>query len=171
MMLAKAGIIALMIAAGLVATVPFADAQGDQTIPQIQDQKLTEAFSVFKSKSDEVIERSTAYLQFTEEVNGVRRWKVVPGSDTARKKIEEDFQHAIQQRDEAAKQLAVALDATMKRTVNNEKLGKQLEQVYNQVQAINKDTGDALLLHDQSVALLDERAAADKAAAAGATEQ
>jgi hypothetical protein len=171
MMLAKAGIIALMIAAGLVATVPFADAQGNQTTPQIQDQKLTEAFTVFKSKSDEVIERSTAYLQFTEEVNGVRRWKVVPGSDAAREKIEEDLQHAIQQRDEAANQLAVALDAPMKRAANNEKLGKQLEQVYNQIQAINKDTGDALLLHDQSVALLDERAAADKAAAAGATER
>lgn len=56
------------------------------------------------------------------------------------------------------------------KSATNEKAGKELEKVYDAIQAINKATSDALLRHDEALALLDERAAADSRAAGGATD-
>jgi len=166
-MLAKAGTIALLMGAGLVAMVSFTEAQSNRIIPQIEDQDLKKKLTDFKSKSDEVVKKSTAYLQFTSRVDNLLKWS--PGTAAGRKEAESGLRQAIQQRDDAEKQLAPAVEATMK-SATNEKAGKELEKVYDAIQAINKATSDALLRHDEALALLDERAAADSRAAGGATD-
>jgi hypothetical protein len=93
------------------------------------------------------------------------------------------LQKAIQQRDDAAKQLAYVIQFAITTTIpgwqskgggwseQSQRLGKRLEEVYGEIQAINTTTSDAVLRHDEALALLDERAAADSRAAAGAPEQ
>ena len=72
---------------------------------------------------------------------------------------------AIQRRDDAATALADAIDATM-RTMNpnNQQDGKRLDQIFDEIEAINKTTTDALLRYDETLAILQERAVAEQQA-------
>jgi hypothetical protein len=65
---------------------------------------------------------------------------------------------AIQRRDAAATDLANGIDQTM-RTMNpnNQQDVKRLEQVFDEIQAINKTTDDAILGWNDAKALFDER--------------
>jgi hypothetical protein len=162
MMLAKVGMIALVMGAGLVATVSFANAQNIAVV----DQKL----SVFKQASlgkageqpmpvlTVLNNQEGGFLNLTLVKNALRG---DPTADAIMKQQGLALQQAIDRRDTAAKELAGAIDALMNANPGNQQVVKRLEEVFDEIQAINKTTNDALLRHDELLALLKEQAAAD----------
>jgi hypothetical protein len=161
MMFRKARIIALVMGAGLVATVSSADAQ-----IAVVNQKL----SVFKQASAglageqpvpvlTVINNQEPFLTPTLLKNALR------GDPIAEAMLKQQglvLQQAIDRRDIAANELGVAITETMKTMNPNDQQGKKrLDEVFAEIQAINKTTNDALLRHDELLALLKEQAAAN----------
>jgi hypothetical protein len=145
-----------------------------QTI-QIQDQDLAAKLKDFKLKSAAVTRESTNYEHFTYMKNDVMKLnRDNPSTLKVRQTKEEDFKRAVKERDDAADKLAGAINKAMENSQSNQELGKQLEKVYDEVQATNKTTNDAELMYDETLALLDEQAATDdraKQAAADTTNR
>jgi hypothetical protein len=171
MKLAIAGIVALLAGAGLVTTAPFVYAQGDQS--NAHTQELDAKLQDFKAKSDEVVKWSTDYLDFTvvDPETKVRKLDPNPvykSGATPRDIKEYSFKNAVKARDEAAKTLAAAIEAAVQLHAKSGTLIAKLGQVYDELREINLVTEDAVLMHDETMALLDERALADKQAAAAA---
>jgi hypothetical protein len=167
MMFAKAGIIALAIGAGLVGVVSFANAQ---------IAVVNEKFNAFKEASlGRQVDFGGALRQVggvLGNVNGLENLlevRYLPHTgDTANLDahiafIVDQLDGAVKRRDEAAKELATAIDETMDKmkTMNpvNQQDAKRLEQIFDGIQAINKTTNDALLRLSDSRALLEEQAA------------
>lgn len=161
MMFRKARIIALVMGAGFVATVSFADAQ-----IAVVNQKL----SVFKQASAglageqpmpvlTVINNQEPFITPTLLKNALR------GDPTATAILKQQglaLQQAIDRRDNAATELGVAITETMRTMNPNDQQGKKrLDEIFAEIQAINKTTNDALLRHDELLAVLKEQAAAD----------
>ncbi len=75
-------------------------------------------------------------------------------------------------RDAAAKKLGDALDAAVKMPVKRgEDLIAAIQKTYEEMTEINLLTNDAVMRHDEALALLDEQAEAARMAAAAATRQ
>jgi hypothetical protein len=166
MIFAKARIIALVIGVGLVGPVSLADAQ-----IALVNQKL-EAFRDASVGKYSVL-RGGVLGQIQEQEGVVLRLSFLrnalsnpDGGEAGYKKFfAEKLAGAIQQRDAAATALADAIDATM-RTMNpnNQQDGKRLDQIFDEIEAINKTTTDALLRYDETLAILEERAVAEQQA-------
>jgi hypothetical protein len=164
MIFAKARIIALVIGAGLVGPVSLADAQ-----IALVNQKL-EAFR--EASLGKQIGNITAIGGVLGEIK--KQEGLTLGLDFQRKALSnpdnkkffaQGLADAIQRRDDAATALADAIDATM-RTMNpnNQQDGKRLDQIFDEIEAINKTTTDTLLRYDETLAILEERAVAEQQA-------
>lgn len=182
MKLATAGVIALVIAAGLVVTAPFAHAQANpQANPPNYDfsahiRDLQAKFEDFRSKSQEVVKQSTFYLHFTVMDPKTQERKLVPEPSptpegTIRQRTESAFKKAIEERDQSAEKLGAALNAMVALPAKRGDLIAEMEKIYDQMREINLITDDALMRHDEALALLDEQGEADKRAAAAAKNQ
>ncbi len=144
---------------------------------QIQDRALSGKLTDFQWKSNEVGRQSINYEYFTKMDRDVMKLNRDNATTLKMRETKEgEFRRAVERRDEAANRLAGAITKAMEdsKKNNNQELGKQLEHVYDEIQAINKTTNDAELRYDETLALLDEQAWADdqaKRAAAVATKQ
>lgn len=170
MIFASARIIALVIGAGLIGPVSLADAQ-----IALVNQKL-EAFrdASLGTQLGNIIQHGGGVLGQIEKQEGLvlrlsflRNALSNPNGGEAgyKKFFAQQLADAIQQRDAAATALADAIDATM-RTMNpnNQQDGKRLDQIFDEIEAINKTTTDALLRYDETLAILEERAVAEQQA-------
>ena len=157
-MFTKAGIIALAIGASLVSPVSFADAQ-----IALVNQK----FEAFKQASIGGQPSSVLVIANLQQ-SLLASFGARPVKDAAVFLSVMNTQVAVlgqatQQRDRAAQELATAIDQTM--NSNNQEDAKRLEQIFDEIQAINKTTSDALL------SLSDLRASVEERVAAGAQNQ
>jgi hypothetical protein len=164
----RASMIASTMVAGLVAVVSVADAQ-----IAVVEQKLL----VFKQASvggwpghtepQPVVDALALQEQLPVPLATVQAaMRGDPMADGLIKQRAQFLSQVISGRDAAAKDLAEAIDATMKTMdPNNQQDLKRLDEIFDEIQAINKTTTDALLRYDETLALLKEQAAA------GATTQ
>jgi hypothetical protein len=156
-MFAKARVVGLVIGASLVGMVSFANAQialVNQKLDAFKFASLEDAGSVLSTVS---IQQMTLTLGFVKNALSGD-----PIADKLKKDRARQLYQAIIRRDAAGKELGDAITETMKTmNPNNKQDVKRLEQVYDEIQAINKTTNDALLRYDETLTLLDEQAAAE----------
>jgi hypothetical protein len=172
---ANARIIALVICAGLVGPVSLADAQialVNQKLEAFRDASLGRQSPLppsptRPSRIGGVLGQIETQEPLVLRLSFLRNALSNPdGGEAGNKKFfAQQLADAIQQRDAAATALAEAIDATM-RTMNpnNEQDGRRLDQVFDEIEAINKTTTDALLGYDETLAILQERAVAEQQA-------
>jgi uncharacterized protein YicC (UPF0701 family) len=143
MMFAKARIIALVIGAGLVGSVSFANAQ---------IAVVTEKLNAFKSASQE-LENLFVVAEAIEQVGGEK--------GIAAKGAEAEVDAAIKRRDAAAKELGDAIAEAMKTMdPTNQQDGKRLEEVFDEIEEINKTVADTQLRYSDMQAIINEQTAA-----------
>ena len=172
MMFAKVGMTTLAIGAGLVAEVSLADAQlapcefmkpGISPIPALVG-FYVQFFEVASLGTQTVgiggtqpsSERELSVL-----VNVDYLEKAVREQPTRIPERQDALRNAIGRRDDKARLLGDAIDCAMTRiNPNNQQDMKQLDGVFDKIQAINKTTNDAVLRVDEMLALFKEQAAA-----------
>jgi hypothetical protein len=161
MIFANARIIALLIGAGLVGPVSLADAQialVNQKLEAFRDASVGKYTTIRGGVLGEIEKQAGLTLGLDFQKNAL-------SNPDYKKRFAQNLADAIQRRDDAARALADAIDATM-RTMNpnNQQDGKRLDQIFDEMEAINKTTTDALLRYDETVAILEERAVAEQQA-------
>jgi hypothetical protein len=167
MIFAKARIIALVIGAGLVGPVSLADAQialVNQKLEAFRDASVGTQ-SALGGHVGGVLGQIDNQQGITLRVSYLKDGLSNPDVAAKLNFFAQQLGRAIQRRDVAATALADAIDATM-RTMdpNNQQDGKRLDQIFDEIEAINKTTTDALLRYDETLAILEERAVAEQQA-------
>jgi hypothetical protein len=160
MMLAKARIIALVIGAGLVGPVSFANAQMaavEQKLMAFKQTSVGTPGHTSPSPVLTVLANTGATLTPGLVQNAARG---VPGATGIMQQKAQLVQEAVDRRNAAANELGGAIEAAMKTmNPNNQQDMKRLDEVFGEIQAINKTTNDALLGYYDTLALLKEQAA------------
>jgi hypothetical protein len=159
MTFAKTAILALAIGAGLVGTVSLADAQ-----MSVVEQKL----AVFRLASLDPAAQPPPVLTTLAIAEATLTPGLVRNAGSGdpiavgmMQRKARDVYQAISRRDIAAKELGEAIDAAMKTmNPNNQQDMKRLDDVFDEIQAINKTTNDAILRYDERLVNLKEQVAA-----------
>jgi hypothetical protein len=160
MTFAKTAILALAIGAGLVGTVSLADAQMSVVEQKLDVFKLASLDYAYAQPGSLLTVLRTAEATLTPGLvqNDASGDPIAVGM--MQRKAREVYQ-AISRRDIAAKELGEAIDAAMKTmNPNNQQDMKRLDDVFDEIQAINKTTNDAILRYDEKLVYLKEQVAA-----------
>ncbi|MGH6847331.1 MAG: hypothetical protein ACREC0_07800 [Methylocella sp.] len=164
MMFAKAGIIALVIGAGLVGRVSFANAQIAVVNQKLEAFKYASLGQQTKLPGESRLGGVLGRVEQNQRAVTDKYLKnALSDSEWARMKkgFADQLNDAIRYQDATAQALADAITKTMKTMgPNNQQDGKRLEQVFEEILAINKTTTDALLRYSEYLALLEEQAVA-----------
>jgi hypothetical protein len=160
MTFAKTAILALAIGAGLVGTVSLADAQMSVVEQKLAVFRLASLRQEIPALQSVVNVLANAEIIFTPGL-AQNAASGVPAAVGMMNGFAQDLQEAIRRRDIAAKELGEAILAAMKTmNPNNQQDMKRLDDVFDEIQAINKTTNDAILRYDERLVNLKEQVAA-----------
>lgn len=161
MMFAKARIIALLIGAGLVGTVSFANAQIALVNQKLEAFKEASLGQQTKLPGESHLGGVLGRVEQNQRAVADRVLRSDPEWARMKKGFADQLNDAIRYRDATAQALADAITETMKTMgPNNQQDGKRLEQVFEEILAINKTTTDAQLRYSEFLALREEQAVA-----------